>query len=252
MAGVHSVLYSQTFTSSASISVTHNLGFGNWELRVIVDAEMRNDLVDSVVPDVADPLNLVTVNLSSASTGRIQLVSTDITTSSYLGPDLIQQLANGPRIYPHSATDPVTPAPSAGDLYYNTTLQKEMRYDGSRSKWLSTEVAIFQFGRSGNTGANTFYRGINGSTLSNVRGWPALYNGTVIGLAYTRSDTDAATFEITEASTTIASLASSAVSGVDTTLDGDFSAGSVLSARNAAGSNATNAVQAWCHVKWRA
>lgn len=160
---------------------------------------------------------------------------------------------NGIRHYPASAADPTTPTPSAGDIYYNTTINLEMRYDASRSKWLSTETAVFAFGRSGNTTAGNYYRGINGSTLSNIRGWTALYNGTVVSVGYTKSDTGTSTLQVTASGATVASLLAPGVTSVESnTLNGDFTQGAVLAGRNAAGGSTTNAVQAWCVVKWRA
>lgn len=159
---------------------------------------------------------------------------------------------NGYRHYAASATDPTSPSPSEGDRYYNTTLEMEMRYDGSRSKWLSVESSVFQVGRSFSTGAGDYYRGINGLPLSASIGFPAFFNGTVVSFGYTRSDSDSATFEITASGSSVASLASSATSGYSSSLNGNFSAGDILAVRNSAGSNTTTSVQAWVRVKWRA
>lgn len=171
-------------------------------------------------------------------------------TGSGTGVDGIVQV-NGIKIYASSATDPLTPTPSAGDRYYNTVLNEEMVYDASRSKWLTNSTTTFQFGRNGNTGAGVFYRGVNGLVLSATRGWPAFFNGTVIALGYTRGDVDVATFQVTANGTTLSSLSSSATSGVTTTLNNDFVAGDILAVRNAAGGNTTSTVQGWVRVKWR-
>jgi hypothetical protein len=139
-----------------------------------------------------------------------------------------------------------------GDKYYDTGLDMEMRYDATRGKWLSVETSVFQVGRNGNTRDGQYYRGVDRRVLSATLGYTAWYDGTIVGFAYTRDDTDAATFEVTDDGATVASLASSATSGSDNTLDGDFASGSVLAVRNAAGGNRTSDVQAWVRIKWRA
>ena len=159
---------------------------------------------------------------------------------------------NGYRHYAASATDPVSPTPSEGDIYYNTTLEMEMRYDGSRSKWLSTEVLTLQFGRSGSTSPGAYYRGINGMALTSTRGYSAHFNGTIVSMSITRSDTDSATFEVEANGSSIATLASSSVNDRDSALDADFSQDQVLSFKNQTGGNTTSNVQGWCRVKWRA
>lgn len=156
----------------------------------------------------------------------------------------------GPKRYPNSATDPVSPTPAEGDVYYNTALEMEMRYDDSRSKWLSVECATLQFGRSGTTAAGSYYRGVNGLVLSATRGYPAWHNGTIVAFGYTRDDTDSATFEVTVGGTTAAFLASSAISGKDNTLNADISEDGIIALRNASGGNITTNVEAWVKIRW--
>ena len=139
-----------------------------------------------------------------------------------------------------------------GDRYYNTTLKTWMTYDASRSKWMSMDSVTIQTGRQGDTLATAYYRGVNGLTLSSTIGYPALWDGTIVGLSYTRSDTDAATFEVVAGGTAIAELASSAGSGYSTALDGDFSQGDILAVRNKTGSGTTSNVQIWITIRWRA
>lgn len=148
------------------------------------------------------------------------------------------------------ATDPVA-VPADGDKYYNTSLQMEMRYDALRSKWLSVESTEFLFGRDGNTNLGQYYRTSDGRVMSAALGWYAVRSGTVVSLGYTRTDADAATFEITSNGATIASVASSATGGRDITLNANFSFGQVLAARNAAAGNVTSDVVGWIRVKWR-
>jgi len=139
-----------------------------------------------------------------------------------------------------------------GDHYWDTGLSMEMRYDSTRAKWLSVESATFMFGRNNNVPAGVFYRGINGKILSSTIGFLGIYDGTVVSLAYTRDDSDLATFEVTASGSTITSLASSAISGSDLTTNDNFSQNDVLGVRNAIGSNTTSDVQGWVRIKWRA
>ena len=158
----------------------------------------------------------------------------------------------GLRDYGASATDPVSPAPADGDTYRNTALDMQMYYDGTRTKWLSSNAEQIAFGRAGNVGAGAYYRGIDRRSFSASNGRDAEHNGTVVAISYTRNDTDAATFEVTAAGATIATLASSATSGSSSSLDGDFTQGQVLGARNQSGGNTTSQVMGWATIRWRA
>ena len=175
-------------------------------------------------------------------------LSVDTITESTVGNGVV---VNGVRNYGKSATNPVAPAPADGDTYYNTVLRMQMTYDGFRSKWLSVEAETIQFGRNQNTNAGQYYRAINGRVMSATLGYYAERSGTVVSLTYTRTDSDAATFEVTSNGSTIASVASSATGGRDVTLNGDFSFGDILAARNAAGGNPTSNVIAKFKVRWR-
>lgn len=155
------------------------------------------------------------------------------------------------KTYPASATDPASPTPVNGDRYFNTALGMEMFYDGSRSKWLSVEVCEIHFGRNGNTATGGYYRGMDGIVMSSTVGRHAEFNGTVVSLAYTRSDSDAATFEVTSNGSNVATLASSAVSGRSTSLNGNFNAGDIVAVRNASGGNTTSNVSGTVRVRWR-
>jgi hypothetical protein len=154
--------------------------------------------------------------------------------------------------YQPSTVNPVTPTlPKDGDRYYNTALEMWMYYDFSRSKWLSIESATFQFGRNGTTAAGSYYKAINGMTMTGSRGYPALHDGTVVAMGYTRGDSDTAKFQIKADGSNIAVVESSDTEGVDSTLDGDFSQDEVLSVKNAGNGNDTSYVQGWITVKWR-
>jgi hypothetical protein len=167
------------------------------------------------------------------------------------GVDGIVQV-NGLRHYGARNANPISPAPAQGDRYYNTVLQMEMQYDSTRAKWLSVESVSLLFGRNGFTFVNAYYRGMDGLVLSPTIGFPAFFNGTVVAFGYTRSDVDAATFQVMASGGVIYSLASAAVTGFATNANSDFTSGQILSLRNAPGGNTTTNVQAWVRIKWRA
>ena len=77
------------------------------------------------------------------------------------------------------------------------------------------------------------------------------YDGTIVGLGYTRDDADAATFDVVEGGASRATLASAATSGKSNALDGDFSADGVLAVVNQAGGNTMSDVIGWVKVKFR-
>jgi len=158
---------------------------------------------------------------------------------------------SGVRNYGVSSTDPTVPAPGPGDTYYNDVIEMPMCYDDVRGKWLSVETAELWFGRNNNTGAGAYYRGPGNKQYSATVGRNAEFEGTIVSLTYTRSDTDAATFEITASGVAIATLASSAVAGQDLTLDADFAQGDILGGRNQSGGNTTSNVHAWARIRWR-
>jgi len=158
---------------------------------------------------------------------------------------------SGVRNYGSSASDPASPSPNDGDTYYNTSISKQMIYDSTRAKWLSIESAQIAFGRQGNTGAGAYYRGIDRRPFTAARGRVAEFNGTVVAITYVRNDADAATFEATASGSSIATLASSANSGKDKSLNADFSENDILGVRNQAGGNTTSGVMGWVTIRWR-
>jgi hypothetical protein len=160
-------------------------------------------------------------------------------------------VAGGSRNYGVSATDPVSPAPSDGDTYYNSVLKMWLAYDAARAKWLSVETAQVNFGRSGTTGNGAYYKGINGLSFKSNRGRYAEHNGTVVSLTYTRDSANLATFEVTANGTTIASIPSTATAGYDLALNNNFSQGDILGLRNLSGGADTQKVHGWVLLRWR-
>jgi len=77
MAGGFEALYTQDFSSTSSITVTHNLDRVICAVRVMIGSLVRNDLVESVVPSPADPRNVIIVTLKASNSGTIQIIDSD-------------------------------------------------------------------------------------------------------------------------------------------------------------------------------
>ncbi len=186
----------------------------------------------------------------SGTTGKfIQNSSASIDVSGNI--DNNQGTYNGIRFYNKSASDPVSPTPADGDRYYNTAMRLEMVYDGARSKWLSNESFIFQWGRNGNTAMGSFFNGENTIQFTNAKGYVPAFSGTVVALGYSRQDNDAAVFEITVTGSQIAFISSSAQSGTSNSINSNFPANFVIGARNQDNLNAVTDVQGWARLRWR-
>jgi len=158
---------------------------------------------------------------------------------------------SGRRDYGASASDPSSPTPQAGDRYYNTVINHEMCYDGTRSKWLSVTTFMDGAGRNGTTTASTFYRRWNGMILASTLG-PHVPKGTIVRIGYSTSTAATHTYEVLVNGSVVASLASGgAASAFDDSVDADFNAG-VMSSRNASGGSTTSNFQSAIYYKLRA
>jgi len=147
------------------------------------------------------------------------------------------------RIYPRSATDPASPVPADGDLYFNTSIEELMQFDGSRSKFLSVSNHKVSGGRSGNTGAGAFYKGIDGLAFDAANRGIPVQDGTIISIEITRTDLDAATLEILVNGSVIATFAHSAAGRSAVLTENTDMASGVMSLRNLAAGNTTSNVQ---------
>jgi hypothetical protein len=118
-----------------------------------------------------------------------------------------------------------------------------MFYDGLRSKWLTLATYVVQAGRNGSTNAGAFYRGVDGLLLNaSTRGFP-VPKGTLVSVAWTRSDADAATLDTLANGVVVSSLTSTAAGATrDDAVDADFADG-IVSFQNQAGGNQTSNVQ---------
>jgi len=138
-----------------------------------------------------------------------------------------------------------------GDTYYDTTIKEHMFYDSSRSKWLSITSFIIMGERNGTCNAGVYYRIGDGIAYSSTRGFNASKAGTVVELHVSRTDTDAATFEMLADGVQIAEIASAAQTGEDDTVNGNYAANEVLAFRNKAGSNTVSDGVIWALVRHR-
>ena len=95
MAGNFDKLFSQDFTAVTTVTVVHGLD----RLQVAVVARIgnvaRNDLIESVCPDPADPRNAVIVTFAVAQTGSILLMGTDHVYSNSPSPENAAVLSGG-------------------------------------------------------------------------------------------------------------------------------------------------------------
>jgi hypothetical protein len=176
--------------------------------------------------------------------------SLDLEVARFNGTNGISLEGAGVRDYGASATDPTSPTPQAGDKYYNTTINHEMRYDGSRSKWLSVATLSDGAGRNGSTVSGAFYRRFNGMNLAASRG-PHVQKGTIVRIGYSTATAVNHTLEVLVNGVVISSLNSGGgASASDETLNDDFDAG-ILSIRNASGFSSTNDLQCVVYYKLR-
>jgi len=77
MAGSFDSLFETSFTSTATVTVTHNLNRLQVAVLVRVGNAARNDLIETVVPSPTDPRNEVVITLSSAQSGNVLVLDTD-------------------------------------------------------------------------------------------------------------------------------------------------------------------------------
>lgn len=84
MAGVFDLKFEQAFTATDTIVITHNANNDFLKVRLVIAEASRPDLIVDVKPTVANPRNELTVFLSSAQTGRIQIIETDVVSANEL------------------------------------------------------------------------------------------------------------------------------------------------------------------------
>lgn len=187
------------------------------------------------------PFSAVQTALGAAS-GAIDFNGQNLTTVGDI---------NGIHYYPVSATDPVSPAPSDGDRYFNSVLEEFVTYDGTRAKWLTTAQITIQSGASGPTAAGSYYVGMGGVAYTTNVGHP-VPKGTLVGLAFSHTNATTPSLEVLVGGSVIATLVSAGAGyTVAWTANADFNEG-IMQFRNklSGGATATN-VQITALIKRR-
>jgi len=85
MANVWDKVLSQNFFNTQNIVVNHNANT-YVGVQLVVNGEIHNNLIDNIVIDHDDPLNKLTVNLTIATTGELQIFSGGILPAHALSP----------------------------------------------------------------------------------------------------------------------------------------------------------------------
>lgn len=86
MAGAWAELFRQGFTSTDTISITHNLDRVQLGAMVLVGGVSRTDLIDNIELDPADPRNSLTITLTSSQSGTVVLVDMNVALASIRNP----------------------------------------------------------------------------------------------------------------------------------------------------------------------
>ena len=80
--------FEQDFTSTDTISITHNLNRYVFNVRLVItttvlESESLRYLMKDILLDPSDPLNKCTILLTSAQTGKVQIIAEDTIQSPY-------------------------------------------------------------------------------------------------------------------------------------------------------------------------
>ena len=157
----------------------------------------------------------------------------------------------GLRHYGSSATDPSSPAPSGGDIYYNSANAMEMTYDATRTKWLSTIPLCVWFVYNGR--ATDAYMKVGNLGGAADRGYYIPRGVTVTELAYARRDTNnnPVLTVYRDGVATAAAVTSPANTpvGSDLTLNTDIAGGGILQLFSSA--SQIRDVVIWITLRWR-
>jgi len=157
----------------------------------------------------------------------------------------------GLRNFGAQSSAPSSPSPGNGDTYYDTTINSQMIYDGTRSKWLSVESCTFQYGSNKDREDQYLYMPGNLQGNSN-RGYATPLDATIVAIGYTRDDaSDTPTFQARSNGSSVAIIASAAniTEGVDSTINIDVSAVDHINGY-VSGDKAKHPTF-WVRLKWR-
>lgn len=136
-------------------------------------------------------------------------------------------------------------SPVNGELFLRTDLDYTLfYYDAGRSKWLSTTRDKLLCGARAAVTSNNYIRCINGVVFTATLGEKIPYDITVVGIAFSKSDSVTGTLEIRDDGSSVASLGTSTnTSGSDMTLNADVASGSILNVYwSSAGGSITDAI----------
>ena len=253
MAGTFDLLYTQNFTATDTIVVNHGLNRYQVGVIVNVDGVVRNDLLQSITLDPVDPRNSLTIVMDSSQTGAVKVVDSDYSWANMPTPEGAVSIESLPSLVNHgsAASAPASPPPSAGDTYYDTTINSQMVYDGTRSKWLSVESCTFQYGS--NKDREDQYLYLPGNLQGNSdRGYAVPLDSTIVAIGYTRDNaSDTPTFQVRSNGSSVATIASAAnvTEGIDSTIDVDITAAEHI-VGYVAGDKAKHP-SFWVRLKWR-
>ena len=229
-----------TYTKSLSTDFSGDLKPNQLHVKIKKDPSITTDLVGVNVED-----DVVSIVFEEALSGPEETALNTLI-SSYTSVNMF-----GTTHYGASNKDPIIENPQAGDKYYNTTINHELCYDATRSKWLSVAVLMDGAGRNGTTTAGTYYRRWNGMRLAASQG-PHVAKGTIVRIGYSTSLAVSHTYQVMVDGDVVAELASGgAASAYDDTVNADFDAG-IMSSRSKTGSATTSNFQSTIYYKLRA
>ncbi len=95
MAGQFVGLFQSSFSSATTVTVTHNLDRAQVAVIARIGDVARNDLVNTITPQAADPRNVVVVVFNSAQTGEIIIIDTDYIFAAIPSPESAAEIAQG-------------------------------------------------------------------------------------------------------------------------------------------------------------
>jgi hypothetical protein len=95
MAGNFTVLAQSVFTNQTTFTVTHNLDRLQVGVLIRIGNEARNDLIESVTPDPANPRRGTVITLTSQQSGIAVFVDTDFVFESIPSPENTAVLSGG-------------------------------------------------------------------------------------------------------------------------------------------------------------
>lgn len=87
MPGVYPILFSQSFSESDDILVTHGLNRGRLVCSVIIDGEERGDLVRNITPTDGYARGEFRLTLTSVQTGIINIFASDTVPIETMSPE---------------------------------------------------------------------------------------------------------------------------------------------------------------------